>query len=77
MSADVTSESQEYGLFGLPELGRFWTVSNLLSIVRALLTVPVVYLILTREPGEPAGLALLVLVAIAIVTDWFDGKLAR
>jgi len=72
----VTHRSQEYGLFGLPELGRFWTVSNLLSIVRALLTVPVVYLILAH-PGEPAGLALLVLVAIAIATDWFDGKLAR
>ena len=72
----MTQRSQEYGLFGLPDLGRFWTVSNLLSIVRALLTVPVVYLILTN-PGEPASLTLLVLVAIAIATDWFDGKLAR
>jgi CDP-diacylglycerol--glycerol-3-phosphate 3-phosphatidyltransferase len=74
---NVTTGDKEYGLFGLPELGRFWTVSNLLSIVRAFLTIPVVYLILIREPGEPASLALLLLVAIAIVTDWFDGKIAR
>lgn len=73
----MSQRPQQYGLFGLPELGRFWTASNLLSIVRALLTAPVVYLILTRGPGEPASLVLLVLVAIAITTDWFDGKLAR
>ena len=48
-----------------------------MSIVRALLTVPVVYLVLTRAPGEPASLVLLALVATAIATDWFDGKLAR
>ena len=52
-------------------------MSNILSIVRAVLALPVVYIILTREPGEPASLTLLVLVAIAIGTDWFDGKLAR
>jgi len=77
ISPEVTQENQEYGLFGLPNLGRFWTASNLLSIVRVLLTVPVVYLILTREAGEPASPVLLMLVAIAIATDWFDGKLAR
>jgi CDP-diacylglycerol--glycerol-3-phosphate 3-phosphatidyltransferase len=41
------------------------------------LAVPVVYLIMTREPGEPATPSLLILVAIAIATDWFDGRIAR
>lgn len=61
----------------MPPLGRFWTVSNVLSLTRLALTVPVVYLILSREPGEPAGGLLLAIVAVAIATDWFDGKLAR
>jgi CDP-diacylglycerol--glycerol-3-phosphate 3-phosphatidyltransferase len=58
-------------------LGKFWTVSNVLSIIRLVLAIPVVYMILRRNPGDPVNPVLLLLVAIAIATDWFDGKLAR
>lgn len=65
------------GRFGFPHLGKFWTVSNVLSLVRLLLTIPVVYMIVRRTPGAPVDPVLLILVVIAIATDWFDGKLAR
>ena len=73
--ADVTQQSQEYGLFGMPRLGRFWTVSNFLSILRIILTAPVVYLIVTREPGEPAGGALLSLLDGA--TQYVEGRFKK
>jgi CDP-diacylglycerol--glycerol-3-phosphate 3-phosphatidyltransferase len=57
-----------------PALGRFWTASNVLSLLRLALAFPICWLILIRGPGDPL---LLILVAIAIATDWFDGKLAR
>lgn len=65
------------GRFGFPHLGKFWTVSNVLSILRLFLAIPVVYMILHREAGEPVDPALLLIVVVAIATDWFDGKLAR
>jgi CDP-diacylglycerol--glycerol-3-phosphate 3-phosphatidyltransferase len=65
------------GRFGFPHLGKFWTVSNVLSIVRLFLTIPVVYMILRRNPGDPVDPMLLLIVVVAIATDWFDGKLAR
>lgn len=65
------------GRFGFPHLGKFWTVSNVLSIVRLVLTIPVVFMILRRDPGDSFDPVLLLVVVIAIATDWFDGKLAR
>lgn len=54
-------------------LGRFWTIPNLLSMARLILVIPVVYLIL--EDGSLVWLfGLLVLV---LMTDWFDGRVAR
>lgn len=54
-------------------LGKFWTVANMLSMVRLLLVVPITYLILTDGPlGWLFGLIIL-----ALVTDWFDGRVAR
>lgn len=54
-------------------LGRFWTLANMLSMVRLLLAVPIAYLILTDGPlGWLFGLILL-----ALMTDWFDGRVAR
>lgn len=54
-------------------LGRFWTVANLLSMIRLILVVPITYLILTDGP-----LAWLFgLILFALVTDWFDGRVAR
>lgn len=57
-----------------PQLGKFWTVSNVLSLSRLVLAVPVCYLIITRP--VPDGLTI-VLLFVAIWTDWLDGKIAR
>lgn len=76
----MVDSTPQVGKFGFPHLGKFWTVSNVLSIVRLLIAVPVVYMILQRNPEDPTAQAdplLLLLVVIAIATDWFDGKLAR
>ncbi len=54
-------------------LGRFWTLANMLSMVRLLLVVPITYLILTD--GSMAWLFGLIL--LALMTDWFDGQVAR
>ncbi|HUF08941.1 MAG TPA: CDP-alcohol phosphatidyltransferase family protein [Rhodothermales bacterium] len=73
----MPDSAKAVGRFGFPHLGKFWTVSNVLSLVRLVLAIPVVYMILRRHPGDPVDPALLLLVVIAIATDWFDGKLAR
>jgi cardiolipin synthase (CMP-forming) len=54
-------------------LGRFWTFANVLSLSRILLVIPIFYLILHDGPMR----WLLLLVGIAIITDWFDGRVAR
>jgi len=36
-----------------------------------------VYMILQRNPGDSVDPSLVIVVMIAIATDWFDGKLAR
>lgn len=61
-------------LYGLRHLGKFWTPSNIISLTRLLLSVPLFYLILVRDLGDPLTLWLIL---IAVVTDWFDGKIAR
>lgn len=54
-------------------LGQFWTIPNLLSMARLILVVPVVYLIL--EDGSLVWLFSLLL--LLLMTDWFDGRVAR
>ena len=54
-------------------LGRFWTVPNMLSLVRLALIVPITYLIVQDGPM----LWLLSLIALAIISDWLDGNVAR
>jgi len=54
-------------------LGRFWTLANMLSMIRLLLVVPIAYLILT---DGPLGW-LFSLILLALMTDWFDGRVAR
>jgi len=54
-------------------LGRFWTIPNLLSLARLILVVPVVYLIL----GEGSLVWLFGLLLLLLMTDWFDGRVAR
>lgn len=54
-------------------LGRFWTIANMLSMLRLVLVVPITYLILTDGPLT----WLFGLIFLALVTDWFDGRVAR
>lgn len=54
-------------------LGRFWTIANMLSMLRLVLVVPITYLILTDGPLT----WLFGLILLALVTDWFDGRVAR
>lgn len=54
-------------------LGRFWTIPNMLSLFRLVLVGPIAYLIVVD-----ASLVLIFgLVLFAVITDWFDGKIAR
>lgn len=64
--------SQTDGLFAARNL---WTISNMLSMSRIVLTVPIVYLLL--QDGEAARWWALFLIAIAIITDSLDGMVAR
>jgi CDP-diacylglycerol--glycerol-3-phosphate 3-phosphatidyltransferase len=52
-----------------------WTISNLLSISRIVLTVPIILLLF--QEGNTARWMALFLIAIAMATDSLDGKLAR
>lgn len=54
-------------------LGPFWTPANVLSLCRAVLAVPITYLIYVDGPKT----WMLGLILVAAVTDWFDGRLAR
>ncbi|MCZ6704701.1 MAG: CDP-alcohol phosphatidyltransferase family protein [Bacteroidetes bacterium] len=58
---------------GWSELGKFWTIPNVLSLARIIILVPVAYLILV----DGSLLWILSLVALAIASDYFDGRLAR
>jgi CDP-diacylglycerol--glycerol-3-phosphate 3-phosphatidyltransferase len=56
-----------------PDLGRFWTIANALSLARGVLVVPIAVLIWVDGPlSWLAGL-----VVLAILTDWLDGRVAR
>ncbi|MCL5266807.1 MAG: CDP-alcohol phosphatidyltransferase family protein [Bacteroidetes bacterium] len=52
-----------------------WTVSNILSLSRIVLLIPIVVLIL--HPGSEYRIAVLALMLLAAATDFFDGLLAR
>ena len=57
----------------IPPLGKFWTIANMLSLIRVVLAIPVTYLILVDgSVGWILGL-----IVLAGLTDWFDGHLAR
>ena len=56
-----------------PDLGRFWTVANTLSLSRLVLVLPLTVLLWRDGPLE----WLLGLAVAAIVTDWIDGRVAR
>lgn len=54
-------------------LGRFWTVPNALSLIRLILVLPITYLIVVD--GSLSWL--FGLIVVAILSDWFDGRIAR
>lgn len=56
-----------------PDLGRFWTAANVLSLVRIALVPPVAVLVYR---GGPFGL-MIGLLLVAVATDWLDGQVAR
>jgi len=57
----------------VPALGKLWTVSNVLSVSRAFLAIPIAYLIILDGPlNWTLGLCV-----VAVATDWFDGVVAR
>jgi len=57
----------------VPDLGRFWTVANTLSLTRLVLVGPIAVLLWQDGPlGWLLGLVLL-----AVFTDWIDGRVAR
>lgn len=58
---------------GFPAMGRFWTAANALSLARAVLVVPIAYLVYRGGPVGP----MFGLIGLAIATDFFDGKIAR
>ena len=69
----MMSTHQDDHKLGLQTLGKFWTAANVLSMIRMLLVVPIAYMLLTDGPlSWTLGLILL-----AVLTDWFDGSLAR
>lgn len=53
--------------------GNFWTVPNALSVTRALLAVPVAFLILV----DGSLRWMFALLAVIIASDWLDGRIAR
>ena len=52
-----------------------WTISNILSVSRIVILVPVVALILKQESGY--RLTVLILMLVAAATDFLDGFIAR
>lgn len=56
-----------------PRMGRFWTAANALSLSRVVLVGPITVLVYRGGPIGP----MFGLIALAIATDFFDGKLAR
>ena len=54
-------------------MGRFWTAANALSLARVVLVAPITVLVYRGGPVGP----MFGLIALAIATDFFDGKVAR
>jgi len=57
----------------IPELGKFWTAANVLSLLRAVLAIPVTVMIIQDE----SIWWIISLILVSALTDWLDGRLAR
>jgi len=55
------------------DLGKFWTFANMLSLSRLIIVLPVTWLIVTGGPL----FWIMILILLAIATDYFDGRVAR
>ncbi len=55
------------------DFGRFWTMPNVLSMMRLVLIIPMVWLIVT----EGSLFWIMIIVVLAIASDYFDGRIAR
>jgi len=58
---------------GLPPMGRFWTAANALSLLRIGMIGPIAWMVYT---SAPVGWTF-ALVAVAVATDFLDGRVAR
>ena len=56
------------------DYNRFWTLSNAISLVRAVLTVPAVWFVALGQEYRWEAFAV---VAVMILSDWADGYVAR
>lgn len=56
-----------------PQLGKFWTIPNVLTLLRLVLSVPLAYLVYV----DGSIFWILLLLILAMATDWFDGRVAR
>lgn len=54
-------------------LGKFWTAANMLSLARLILVVPIAYYIWM----DASKVLILALVILGVITDFFDGRVAR
>jgi len=54
-------------------LGKFWTLANVLSMARLVIVIPVTWLILI----DGNLLWILILLIVALTTDYLDGRVAR
>ncbi|NNF04289.1 MAG: CDP-alcohol phosphatidyltransferase family protein [Rhodothermales bacterium] len=69
----MTEPSQHTENHSWADLGRFWTLPNILTMSRMILVLPITWLVLNN--GDLVWIMSLVVIAIA--TDYFDGRLAR
>ncbi len=60
---------------GLYARRNWWTISNMLSMSRVVLTIPIVYFLM--QDGEAARWWALFFIVVAILTDSLDGIVAR
>lgn len=72
----MSNESSESSRAATGNIDRIWTVPNALSVLR-LLGVPVFLWLLLVPRTETADRWALVVLIVAAITDWADGKLAR
>ena len=54
-------------------MGRFWTAANALSLSRVVLVLPITWLVYRGGPIGP----MFGLIALAVLTDFLDGRVAR